>query len=539
MGLSVDNNKSNEVSKVSQPKTETQPTNNNPTTLNVISETPTDAGRASKIGESQTSAQQIKQSVEANVNNPNDITSEATVTRVNGEVIIDAGGGNDQIAVTQNATTGDITVDVNGASRTFTGADRNNLVIRAGDGNDSIAVANGVNVSLRLEGQNGDDRISVDRNVSARQFISGGDGRDTLLGGAGDDKIEGGRGNDFISSRGGVDYVNGSFGDDTILTGDGNDVAYGGNGKDLIFGGRGDDYLEGSRGDDRIYGGTGTDVLSGGIGNDMLRGGTGDDVLYAGQGTDELYGDGGTNRIFSQTDDTVQASDSSKGITNNNITVELVGNPGATSVSVTGTAEFRERIEADLEMFRSSPLGREMLASFDRTQATNGTNVTIQEISSGGAWADWANRTNPTAPQPFLTPTFDGSGNQTGYVPGTPNSSTVGIEPDLMLSIGHSDGAQTDFLPNVVLYHELAHAYDFTNGTLRRETYRGNDRVDLGGRVSERVATGLPIDHDNNPLTPKRSDDAFHPDELTENALRDEMNQRRRSHYLSSALFRD
>ncbi|QUV84705.1 hypothetical protein [Chloracidobacterium aggregatum] len=59
---------------------------------------------------------------------------EATVTRVNGQVVIDTGAGDDQIRVTQDARTGDVTVSVNGESRTFTGNDRNNLVIRAGAG---------------------------------------------------------------------------------------------------------------------------------------------------------------------------------------------------------------------------------------------------------------------------------------------------------------------------------------------------------------------------------------------------------------------
>ncbi|MFQ3582758.1 MAG: hypothetical protein SNJ49_12730, partial [Chloracidobacterium sp.] len=63
---------------------------------------------------------------------------EATVTRVNGQVVIDTGDGDDQIRVTQDPQNGNVTVSVNGESRTFTGNDRNNLVIRAGAGNDVI-----------------------------------------------------------------------------------------------------------------------------------------------------------------------------------------------------------------------------------------------------------------------------------------------------------------------------------------------------------------------------------------------------------------
>ena len=62
-----------------------------------------------------------------------------------------------------------------------------------------------------------------------------------------------------------------------------------------------------------------------------------------------------------------------------------------------------------------------------------------------------------------------------------------------------------------------------------------NDRG-INLRVGERVAVGLPIDNDNNPKTAERTDDANHPDELTENALREEMNLQLRNSYALANL---
>jgi len=71
----------------------------------------------------------------------------------------------------------------------------------------------------------------------------------------------------------------------------------------------------------------------------------------------------------------------------------------------------------------------------------------------------------------------------------------------------------------VVLYHELAHVYDYFHDTLAAGTYEGADNP--GVPNAEREAVGLPIDHDGDPDTPDTLD-PDHPFELTENGLRDE-----------------
>jgi len=432
---------------------------------------------------------------------------EATVTRTGGQVIIDAGKGDDQIGVSQDAK-GNVTVTVNGESQTFSGADRNNLVIRAGEGNDNIWVDENVTVNLRL---------------------AGGDGDDFIRGGGGHDKLEGGAGNDRLHGNGGNDYINGSVGDDIIYGDTGNDTVYGGDGADTLYGNDGNDYLEGSKGNDTVYGNDGNDTISGGIGDDNLNGNYGDDVLYAGQGTDTLNGDDGNNRIFSQKGDVNQQN--TGGINNTVVTVELKGNPGGTGVIVTGSDEFRERVEADLEMLRSSPTGRQMLTSFDEAQQNDGVTVTIQELpNENNGYADWENRLKPTQPQPNLNPT-------TGAI-GTPNSATISYNPQFAPTFEFTDGTEAYTPPVNVLFHEMGHAYDYTHGTFRAEIYNGNDTNDSGRnlRVGERVAAGLPIDHDNDPKTAERTDDANHPDELTENALREEMNLQIRTSYIIARM---
>lgn len=100
-------------------------------------------------------------------------------------------------------------------------------------------------------------------------------------------------------------------------------------------------------------------------------------------------------------------------MTNTTVIVQLVGNPGATSVIVSGKDEFKERVEQDLEMMRSSPLGRRMLQSFDRASTTvtdksgkvtkQGVTLAIVQTSDDKGAADWANR-NTANPQPYLDP---------------------------------------------------------------------------------------------------------------------------------------
>lgn len=409
------------------------------------------------------------------------LSKEATVTKVNEQVIIESTAKNDKIGIVQDPKTGDITVTVNGEKQTFSGKEKDNLVIRAGGG---------------------DDVITVDRNVTVKLVLEGGDGNDTITGGSGNDEINGGKGRDFI---------NGTGGNDKLIGGDGNDVIYGGDGNDEIQGNAGDDYLEGSKGNDNILGGAGKDVVSGGIGDDTLDGGTDNDVLYAGQGKDNIKGGAGNNRIFAEKGDTTEKSDAKNKTFNTVVTVDLSKVVG-TKIVVEGSDEFKEIVEADLEMFRSSQVGRGMLTALDKT----GQTITIRQ-TSGGDSATFVDRDVPGKPQPWYD---EKTGKKGSSVEGM-----VNYNPQ-MINFG-----TTQFQPSVKLFHELGHNYDYTHGTLRTGTYSGNDTEDSGSvNVRERVATGLPIDHDNDPKTAEIID-PLHPKEYTENGLREEMGLPKREHY--------
>ncbi len=135
-------------------------------------------------------------------------------------------------------------------------------------------------------------------------FLSGGNGDDTLNGGGGT--------RDRIVEQGNVDFTltNGS------LTGLGNDViggidlailtggsganrldASGFSGKVTLDGSTGDDTLIGGSNRDRLVGGSGNDNLDGGADNDWLLGGSGDDFLFGNQGEDTILGEGGSDTL--------------------------------------------------------------------------------------------------------------------------------------------------------------------------------------------------------------------------------------------------
>ncbi|MFD5180752.1 M91 family zinc metallopeptidase [Nocardia sp. NPDC058379] len=404
-------------------------------------------------------------------------------------VVIKTGDGDDDVDVHEDPQTHVVTVTVNGKEYKFEGQQAQNITIFAEGGNDTISVDAGTQVGLKLEG------------------------------GAGNDKIQGG---------GGKDYINGASGDDILGGGTGDDVIYGGDGNDTVFGGDGNDYVEGSAGDDTVFGGFGNDTVSGGLGNDRLQSGGGDDKVYTGAGTDSVGNDGGNDTIYAQDgEDSVSAAGQNG--TNNVVNVVLSDIPD--NVTVTGSPEFQERVRADLEFMRSSPTGQQMLAGLGETPHS----VTIIE---GAAGTDSARATDPAAADLGA----DGK-------PGAGTSSTITYNPRgtsfSEVSPLYAGTPYDNHPPITTLYHEAAHAYDETHGTMRPTTdvYTGTDAVDRrypnqysptgeGMFERERVAVGLTIDHDNDPSTPEQvADENEHPAALTENALRDELGIPRREHY--------
>lgn len=278
-------------------------------------------------------------------------------------------------------------------------------------------------------------------------------------------------------------------------------------GNDRISGGRGQDYLEGADGDDLLVGGDGNDIASGGDDNDRIRGGAGDDVAYAGRGTDTTYGGSGDDRAHSESGDTDEDVEQ-------HVTVQIAEVPEW--IKIEGSPEFVARTRADLEMLAASPTGRQMFENYQWNRDNSGfagigkEGLTIKEATDANGYAS------------------DGQfgGNEISYNPGFDNLRSNGDAP-----------------PIAILYHEMAHVYDYMNGTFRDDIYDGTDdedRNDSGNpdfdiKVGERQAAGLPIDHDNDPTTPEIVDPE-HPLEYTENGLREEIGWREAALQLGGPL---
>ena len=156
-----------------------------------------------------------------------------------------------------------------------------------GAGDDVLSGGDGADILFGGEGA--DTLFGGSANVTATlapaNLLDGGAGDDVLvlhaataasraLGGAGDDRIS----IDFDVSR----HVFLSMPNPHAGTTGGDHILDGGDGADTIFGGAGDERLLGRAGDDRLYAGNGADVLIGGSGADTMMGGIGTDRLVSG-----------------------------------------------------------------------------------------------------------------------------------------------------------------------------------------------------------------------------------------------------------------
>jgi Ca2+-binding RTX toxin-like protein len=165
----------------------------------------------------------------------------------------------------------------------------------AGGGNDTIAGGWG---NDRIDGGAGDDFVFGE---TGNDQLTGYAGNDTLNGGAGNDWLLGGDGDDVLAGEWGVDHLNGEADNDIASGGDKNDVIVGGSGSDVLYGGNGNDVIAGTQDDDQLFGDSGKDKLYGDDGNDELHGGWGGDLLNGGAGDDLLDGDQGSDQEFNGT----------------------------------------------------------------------------------------------------------------------------------------------------------------------------------------------------------------------------------------------
>jgi Effector protein/RTX calcium-binding nonapeptide repeat (4 copies) len=410
------------------------------------------------------------------------------------KVVLNTGPGKDNVTVDQR-TDGTLDVQINGKKYEITLGPGQELGVRTGDG---------------------DDIIKATPKVTVNMDVDSGAGNDTITTGSGRDRVDGGAGNDTIKTGAGRDDVFGNTGNDTIDAGDGNDVVYGGDGNDTLRGGKGNDYLEGGKGNDVLEGGQDNDILWGGRGDDTLRRGKGNDRIYTGAGADKVDNQSGNDTVYGQSAaDTITAA---KGAKNDLTEVNMDTALGA-SVTVSGSAAFQQRVDADIEMLRSSPNGRQMLTELDRAADPtkgNGMSVTITELQN-----EQNGSAGPVTPPTYLQ--TDAAGVTTA---GTGANTTVQYNPSF-----HTETFQ---VPVATAYHELSHAYNGVNGTAQQGTYTGPaGDPDNGVNNDERQAVGLnnsgaAFDFDRNPATPNTT---ANPAALTENGLRAEMGVPLRPNY--------
>jgi len=256
------------------------------------------------------------------------------VSVVEGVLTIEGTNKNDRIVVALADETGKLSVQFNGQTpTTFDPVDPSDpsvplftsIVINGNGGNDRITVGVGVLLGATINGGNGNDWIwggGGDDTINAgagNDHVYGGPGNDVLAGDAGNDKVWGCAGDDQLHGGTGHDHLRGGAGDDEGWGGDGhdhvhgddgNDVLHGEGGKDLVYGGLGDDelygegdkdHVYGQAGNDWIHGGDGQDKLWGGIGDDMIKGGWGNDHLNGNEGVNLLDGDEGVNKLWNGT----------------------------------------------------------------------------------------------------------------------------------------------------------------------------------------------------------------------------------------------
>lgn len=391
-------------------------------------------------------------------------------------VFTTTGQGDAHVQVSQRDD-GTLDIDVNGEVYEVRLNQNQELTIRTGAGNDTIEASPNVTVNMVVDAGAGDDHIVT---------------------GMGDDRIQAGDGNDFIQTIGGRNDIDAGAGDDVIHGGDGANVIYGGRGNDEIHAGGGFNYIDGGAGDDVIHGGNAQNIISAGSGNDQVNLGSGQNTVYTGDGRTALEGADGDDMVYSTVNDLISASGTAAPTV---VNVEIDPELGR-SIQITGSDAFQQRMEAEMDFLRASPAGQQMLAELDAA-AEKGNVVTIREM---------ANEQNGTA----MTENRRAAEISNGQA-GAGSNVLVSYNPSF-----HMDRFPAS---NVVLFHELSHAYNGVTGTFQPGTYQGAGPD--SGRVSnaERQAVGLetsgqPFDFDGDPSTPPTTHNPMH---LTENGIRREM----------------
>jgi Ca2+-binding RTX toxin-like protein len=280
--------------------------------------------------------------------------------------------------------------------------------------------------AITIDGQEGDDVISISSAVTLPATIKGGNGNDTLtagggattiLGGAGDDTyyfanatttqadtvVElAGEGTDSLNFASMTDAVTVDLTSDSALAVMANrTIQSGGVGQagnfENVASGSGNDTLIGNSLGNILTGNGGNDTLIGGDGNNSLDGGAGDDSLSAGSGNDNLSGGVGNDTYVFDTDtalgtDTVSeiAYWSDSGVdtlsfadSTGDVAVNLSSVSQTVNANLTLVMDYYTALYSIENVYGGS--GNDTLTGNSRTKVLvgNGGNDTITAVTSG------------------------------------------------------------------------------------------------------------------------------------------------------------
>jgi hypothetical protein len=122
------------------------------------------------------------------------------------DLVVGGTSGNDTIRIAPGASTGSVSVTINGQARgSFTPTGR--LVVLGQAGNDTVTVDTKLTLARLVYGGTGDD------------IITGGNGNGIQIGGDGADRLSAGNGRDILIGGTGADTLDASKGDDIVVAG--------------------------------------------------------------------------------------------------------------------------------------------------------------------------------------------------------------------------------------------------------------------------------------------------------------------------------
>lgn len=529
----------------------------------------------------------VKQAVEAHAtaNVREDYARQSpggSVTQEGNQVRVDTSDSDDDVRVSRDAQTGDVTVNVNGQAHRYTAAQAEHITIRTHGGNDVIGVAPDMQVNFGVEGGDGNDILvggagadTLDGGAGADHII-GGLGSDRIIGGSGADHIadsssvfdvsllargiapRNGGGNDVIEGGDGADKINAGVGDDRIDGGADNDTIYAGTGQDVVAGGTGDDRLRGGEGHDQLDGGDGDDYLDGFTGHDQLKGGAGADTVYGGEGDDNVDGGEGDDYLDGYLgNDSISGGDGKDVASGGQGEDSLFGDEGNDVIYTGAGRDFVGDFDGTNAVYYQ---GEDRLSVNDATRH-NAKTVIVEIIGvpdtiriegtpefQARMCADLETlAASPTGQQ--MLKDLDKQGNDGGFLWFDNDNKLTIRELDIENGKGggqfggdgyaeinpafHLDDDDGRVPPITILYHELAHARAAMSDNWPKGQYHDDadpNRSDDGIENGERQAVGLPVDHDNNPSTPAVPAPNT-PAALTENAIREEMGYGPRNDY--------